>query len=57
MVDPATLAAELARLQSSNDPVRQAIADLYISGQLSPAGVRDGQVVWKKTPNPEASHD
>ena len=54
MVDPATLAAELARLQSSNDPVRQAIADLYISGQLSPAGVRDGQVVWKKTPNPEA---
>ena len=47
MVDPATLAAELARLQSSNDPVRQAIADLYLQGRICPVGVRDGDVVWK----------
>ena len=47
MVDPATLAAELALLQGSSNPVRQAIADLYLGGHLRPVGVRDGQVVWE----------
>ena len=47
MVDPATLAAELARLRGSDNPVRQAIADLYRQGRICPVGVRDGDVVWK----------
>ena len=47
MIDPATLAAELARLQGSDNPVRQAIADLYRQGRIRPVGVRDGDVVWK----------
>jgi hypothetical protein len=47
MVDPATLAAELARLHGSSNPVRQAIADLYLGGHICPVGVRDGQVVWE----------
>ena len=47
MVDPATLAAELALLRGSSNPVRQAIADLYLGGHICPVGVRDGQVVWE----------
>jgi hypothetical protein len=48
MVDPATLAAELTRLRSSSsNPVRQAVADLYLHGLIYPVGVRDGQVIWK----------
>jgi len=48
MVDPAILATELARLQGSDNPVHQALMDLYHSERIY-MDERDGELVWKST--------
>ena len=40
------LAAELARYLNSANPIEQVLSKLYRDGEIKPAGMRNGQVVW-----------
>jgi hypothetical protein len=48
MVDPAIIATEIARIQGSDNPVHQALIELYHDERIF-MDVRDGELVWKAT--------
>ena len=45
------VAAELATYMRSENPIKQALLDLYRTGEITPSGIRDGQIVWEASAN------
>jgi hypothetical protein len=41
---------ELAQYERSGNPTRLALLELYRQGCIQAAGFRDGQIVWKTSP-------
>ncbi len=56
--DPSThnpvVQLELSEYERSDNPVHQALLDLYRQGHIRIGGVRDGQIVWQAIPGAAA---
>ena len=48
-IELSVLIGELARYRASNNPTKRALLLLYEAGEIWPAAIRDGQIVWRAT--------
>jgi hypothetical protein len=48
-VELSKIAAELAVYMRSDDPIKQALLELYRAGEITPSGIKDGQISWSAT--------
>ena len=48
-IELSVVVGELARYRASNNPTKRALLLLYEAGEIWPAAIRDGQIVWRAT--------